>query len=73
MRSVHILSAAFFQVFMEVGAKEIIFIERSGFIFGFFFGCLQTCLWFFYQDVWVLPVGGFLVSQGGVPADILGQ
>ena len=53
---------------MEVGAKELTFIERSGLLFGFLFGCLQTCLWYFYQDVWVLPVGGFVVrllSGGG--------
>ena len=46
---------------MEVGAKELVFIERSGLLFGFLFGCLQTCLWYFYQAVWVLPVGGFVV------------
>lgn len=48
---------------MEVGAKEITFIERSGLIFGFIFGCFQTCLWYFYQASWVLPVGGFAVSN----------
>lgn len=50
------------RVFMEVGAKELTFIERSGLLFGFLFGCLQTCLWYFYQAVWVLPVGGFVVG-----------
>lgn len=58
---------------MEVGAKELTFIERSGLLFGFLFGCLQTCLWYFYQDVWVLPVGGFVVRflSGGV-SDVRG-
>ncbi|CAM9751844.1 unnamed protein product [Ascophyllum nodosum] len=50
------------RVFMEVGSKEITFIERSGLILGFLFGCLQTCLWYFYHGVWVLPVGGFVVG-----------
>ncbi|CAM9479727.1 unnamed protein product [Scytosiphon promiscuus] len=50
------------RVFMEVGAKELIFIERSGLLFGFLFGCLQTCLWYFYQEDWVLPVGGLVVG-----------
>ena len=56
----------FTQVFMEVGSKEITFIERSGLILGFLFGCLQTCLWYFYHGVWVLPVGGFVVRYSGV-------
>ncbi|CAM9797545.1 unnamed protein product, partial [Choristocarpus tenellus] len=50
------------KVFMEVGAKEIAFIEKSGLLFGFLFGCLQTILWCFYEGVWVLPVGGFIVG-----------
>lgn len=49
---------------MEVGAKELIFIERSGLLFGFIFGCLQTCVWYFYQEDWVLPVGGLVVRSG---------
>lgn len=48
---------------MEVGAKELIFIERSGLLFGFLFGCLQTCLWYFYQESWVLPTGGLVVRS----------
>lgn len=51
------------QVFMEVGAKELVFIERSGLLFGIMFGCLQTCLWYFYQEDWVLPVGGLVVRN----------
>lgn len=50
---------------MEVGRKEIMFIERSGLVFGFLFGLLQTLLWYFYQGLWVLPVGGFMVSERG--------
>lgn len=55
------------QVFMEVGAKELIFIERSGLLFGFIFGCLQTTLWYFYQEDWVLPVGGLVVRKVPIP------
>ncbi|CAM9958828.1 unnamed protein product, partial [Discosporangium mesarthrocarpum] len=50
------------RVFMEVGAKELRFIERSGLLFGFLFGCLQTMLWCKYDEAWVLPVGGFIVG-----------
>mmetsp|Transcript_3502 Transcript_3502/g.10078 ORF Transcript_3502/g.10078 Transcript_3502/m.10078 type:complete len:415 (-) Transcript_3502:183-1427(-) len=49
-------------VFQEVGAKEFVFIERSGFYFGFIFGLIQAAVWYFYQGVWVLPVGGFIVG-----------
>lgn len=51
---------------MEVGAKELIFIERSGLLFGFIFGCFQTCLWYFYQEDWVLPIGGLVVRNRAV-------
>lgn len=60
------------QVFMEVGAKELVFIERSGLLFGFIFGCLQTCLWYFYQEDWVLPVGGLVVRNHGDMSQIPG-
>ena len=49
-------------VFLECGASEFVFIERSGFYFGFLFGVLQAAAWFFYQGSWVLPVCGFLVG-----------
>jgi uncharacterized membrane protein YheB (UPF0754 family) len=49
-------------VFEEVGNKEFIFIRRSGFYFGFCFGCIQMIIWIFYDGRWILPVAGFLVG-----------
>jgi uncharacterized membrane protein YheB (UPF0754 family) len=49
-------------VFEECGADELIFIQRSGFFFGFLFGLLQTIVWVFYQAGWVLPAFGFIVG-----------
>ncbi|CAM9422025.1 unnamed protein product, partial [Phaeothamnion confervicola] len=45
------------RMFLECGQKELIFIERSGFYFGFLFGLFQTLAWWFYPEGWVLPVG----------------
>jgi uncharacterized membrane protein YheB (UPF0754 family) len=50
------------QIFQECGDEEFIFIRRSGFYFGFLFGCVQMSIWFFYDKGWVLPVAGFLVG-----------
>jgi len=50
------------KIFKECGDKEFTFIRRSGFYFGFLFGCFQMVLWFFYDANWVLPVFGFLVG-----------
>lgn len=50
------------KVFMECGDQEFVFIKQSGFYFGFLFGVLQMCVWFFYNEDWVLPVFGFLVG-----------
>lgn len=51
-------------IFITVGMKEIKFIERSGFLFGFIFGVFQTILWYFYQEnQWmVFYIGGFIVG-----------
>jgi len=49
-------------IFQEVGDKEFTFIKRSGFYFGFLFGCAQMILWYFYNRSWILPVGGFIVG-----------
>ena len=49
-------------VFEECGADELIFIQRSGFFFGFLFGLLQTVVWIFYDAGWVLPAFGFIVG-----------
>ena len=42
--------------------QEFIFIERSGFYFGFLFGVFQSIGVIFYPDLWVLPIYGFLVG-----------
>jgi hypothetical protein len=49
-------------IFQECGAKEFVFIRRSGFYFGFLFGVLQMAAWFFYSAAWVLPAAGFAVG-----------
>ena len=50
------------RVFQEVGEEEFTFIRRSGFYFGFFFGCCQAGIWLFYDAYWMLPVCGFVVG-----------
>mmetsp|Transcript_14980 Transcript_14980/g.27063 ORF Transcript_14980/g.27063 Transcript_14980/m.27063 type:complete len:414 (-) Transcript_14980:57-1298(-) len=50
------------KIFLECGEKEFTFIRRSGFYFGFIFGCIQMGIWFVYDSAWVLPVAGFLVG-----------
>eukprot|EP00568_Trieres_chinensis_P014596 CAMPEP_0183329326 /NCGR_PEP_ID=MMETSP0160_2-20130417/84737_1 /TAXON_ID=2839 ORGANISM="Odontella Sinensis, Strain Grunow 1884" /NCGR_SAMPLE_ID=MMETSP0160_2 /ASSEMBLY_ACC=CAM_ASM_000250 /LENGTH=409 /DNA_ID=CAMNT_0025497515 /DNA_START=34 /DNA_END=1263 /DNA_ORIENTATION=+ len=50
------------KIFQECGDKEFAFIKRSGFYFGFLFGCVQMVIWFFYNASWILPVFGFLVG-----------
>jgi len=49
-------------IFQECGDKEFTFIRKSGFYFGFLFGCIQMGIWFGYNASWVLPVFGFLVG-----------
>eukprot|EP00559_Dactyliosolen_fragilissimus_P004343 CAMPEP_0184869214 /NCGR_PEP_ID=MMETSP0580-20130426/33386_1 /TAXON_ID=1118495 /ORGANISM="Dactyliosolen fragilissimus" /LENGTH=381 /DNA_ID=CAMNT_0027370563 /DNA_START=150 /DNA_END=1295 /DNA_ORIENTATION=+ len=50
------------EIFLKCGDKEFTFIRRSGFYFGFLFGCIQMIIWFFYTAKWVLPVCGFIVG-----------
>lgn len=50
------------RIFEECGEQEFIFIRRSGFYFGFLFGCVQTGLWIVYDGDWLLPVCGFIVG-----------
>ena len=49
-------------VFLNVGAKEFRFIEYSGFVFGFLFGCIQTVVYLFYTRDIVLPIAGLIVG-----------
>lgn len=50
------------RVFTECGEREFTFIRRSGFYFGFLFGCIQTVGWLFYDGAWLLPLCGFIVG-----------
>ena len=50
------------RIFLECGAQEFVFIERSGLIFGFVFGLIQMTAWYFYQGDWLLPAVGFFVG-----------
>eukprot|EP00164_Ancoracysta_twista_P004270 GFYU01005754.1.p1 GENE.GFYU01005754.1~~GFYU01005754.1.p1 ORF type:complete len:401 (+),score=85.31 GFYU01005754.1:163-1365(+) len=49
-------------IFSKCGEKEFIFIERSGFYFGFPFGIIQACVWYFYKGLWILPAFGFVLG-----------
>ena len=48
------------RIFLACGAEEFVFIERSGFYFGFLFGIAQTLAWWLYPQSWLLPVCGFV-------------
>ncbi|MDP5171958.1 MAG: hypothetical protein NWR72_17035 [Bacteroidia bacterium] len=59
------------QIFLQVGSKEFIFIEKSGFYFGFLFGLVQMALFIaantllgfdLSYTVWILPVAGLFVG-----------
>lgn len=50
------------RIFQECGEKEFTFIRRSGFYFGFLFGCVQAALWLIYDGDWLLPICGFIVG-----------
>lgn len=50
------------QLFLEVGKTELVFIEHSGFYFGFIFGLFQSLLMYYVDDSWTLPVAGALVG-----------
>ena len=49
------------EIFLTAGSKEFPFIVRSGFYFGFLFGLPTMALWYFFQNWWILPLGGLLV------------
>lgn len=50
------------RVFLKCGAKEFLFIERSGIYFGFLFGCIQMFIWNSFSYWWILPLGGLIVG-----------
>jgi uncharacterized membrane protein YheB (UPF0754 family) len=49
-------------IFEECGAKEFKFIRESGLYFGFAFGVIQMIVSYWVDDLWLLPVAGFLVG-----------
>lgn len=50
------------EIFLQAGAEEFKFIERSGLYLGFFFGLVQAVLWYFFPVWWALPLAGFIVG-----------
>jgi uncharacterized membrane protein YheB (UPF0754 family) len=50
------------RIFVEVGERELGFIIRSGFYFGFLLGLPQVPLFAFLGYWWILPLGGLLVG-----------
>lgn len=50
------------KIFLETGKQEFLFIERSGFYFGFLFGIFQMIGWTFYKADFQLPLFGLLVG-----------
>lgn len=50
------------EIFQKAGAKEFPFIERSGLYFGFLFGLPTMVIWYFWQNWWILPLGGLIVG-----------
>jgi len=49
-------------IFQKCGETEFKFIERSGLYFGFLFGIVQMFIWIYWQQWWILPLGGLLVG-----------
>merc|ERR1712224_1028637 len=50
------------RMFQKFGANEFDFIRKSGFVFGFIFGCFQMGIWIVYPKVWILPACGLIVG-----------
>jgi len=50
------------RMFVEIGAREFLFIQRSGWWFGLAFGMVQLLVWVLYPAWWILPFFGFLVG-----------
>jgi uncharacterized membrane protein YheB (UPF0754 family) len=50
------------EIFLKAGAEEFPFIIKSGAYFGFLFGLITMCVWYFYPIWWILPVGGLVVG-----------
>lgn len=50
------------EMFLNCGKDEFIFIERSGFYFGFLFGLIQMAIWYYFPEWWILPLAGLIVG-----------
>ncbi len=50
------------EIFLRCGETELLFIERSGLLFGFLFGLAQMGVWIVYPVWWLHPLCGFLVG-----------
>lgn len=50
------------RLFLDIGAEEFKFIERSGWWFGLLFGIPQMIVWVLYPAWWTLPLAGFFVG-----------
>lgn len=50
------------EIFQKVGGPEFLFIERSGFYFGFLLGLIQMVIMIVYPVLWTLPVQGIIVG-----------
>lgn len=50
------------RLFLEAGSKELKFIVRSGFYFGFLFGLVQLAAWIVLPAWWMLPLFGAVVG-----------
>ena len=50
------------EIFLNAGAKEFPFIEKSGLYFGFLFGLPTMVMWYLYPLWWILPLGGLIVG-----------
>ena len=50
------------EMFLQVGKKEVSFIEWSGLWFGLVFGFVQFAAWLIYPAWWTLPAFGFVVG-----------
>lgn len=50
------------EIFLQAGAEEFKFIERSGLYLGFAFGLMQAVAWHLHPAGWTLPIAGFIVG-----------
>ncbi len=50
------------EIFLRCGSEEFKFIKISGLYFGFLFGMAQAVVWYFYDEWWLLPLGGLIVG-----------